>query len=92
MSTNTNTEETLADQIAMGLGGGLMILGVVITGIIEVFSGSPYSPTSTLEDGTIVVAEGVTIDPYIRAVLITIGAAILMLFAIYAFATKQHLD
>ncbi|CCQ33281.1 hypothetical protein HLRTI_001852 [Halorhabdus tiamatea SARL4B] len=83
MSTTTNTDETLADQIAMALGGGLMILGVVILGLIEVFSGKPYSP---IADGS--VAAGVTIDPYWRALLITIGGVILMLYAIYVVLVR----
>ncbi|MFB6202709.1 MAG: hypothetical protein ABEI98_11960 [Halorhabdus sp.] len=83
MATTTNTDETLADQIAMALGGGLMILGVVVLGAVEVFSGKPYSP---IADGS--VPAGVTVDPYIRALLITIGVVVLLLYAIYAFVFR----
>ena len=94
MATNTNSDETLADKVAMGLSGGLLILGVVVTGLIEVFSGAPYSPVrEVVENGrvSIVVNEGATIAPNIRAGLILISMIVLLVFAIYAFATQQHL-
>lgn len=87
MATNSDSE-TLADQIAMGLGGGLVILGVVVLGLVEVLAGAPYSPMT--REGT--VAAGVAVDPYWRALLVTLGMAVLMLYAIYVFATRQHLS
>lgn len=83
MATNTNTDETLADQIAMAFGGGLLLLGVVVLGLVEVFSGTPYNP---IVDGS--VPAGVTIDPYWRALLITIGVVVLLGYAIYAFLIR----
>ncbi|MFW5956175.1 MAG: hypothetical protein ACOCQY_02115 [Halorhabdus sp.] len=85
MATNTNTE-TMADKIAMALGGGFILLGVVVLGIIETLAGEPTSP---IADGA--AAEGVLIDPAIRQWILLIGIVVLGLFAIYAFATQQHL-
>ncbi|MFB6128988.1 MAG: hypothetical protein ABEJ47_04415 [Halorhabdus sp.] len=88
MATNTTSDETLADQIAMALGGGLPVLGVIVLGLVEVLSGKPYSPKFTKSGA---VASGVTVDPTIRAGLIVLGMVVLLGFAIYAVVTQQHL-
>ena len=85
MATTTN-DETVMDQIAMALGGGLIVLGVVVLGLIESLSGAPRSP---IADGEI--ASGLTVDPNIRAGMILVGVIVLLVYAIYAFATQQHL-
>jgi len=86
MTTTTN-DETVMDQIAMALGGGLIVLGVVVLGLVESLSGPPRSP---IADGEI--ASGLTVDPNIRAGLILVGVIVLLVYAIYAFATQQHLE
>ncbi|WEL16566.1 MULTISPECIES: hypothetical protein [unclassified Halorhabdus] len=95
MATNTATDETLADQIAMAVGGGLLLVSVFVMGLIEVITGSPYNPVREVVEGgrsMIVVNEAATFGPYIRGLLLTLGLVVLGVFAIYAFATKQHLE
>ncbi|WP_158854691.1 hypothetical protein [Halorhabdus sp. CUG00001] len=102
MATNTDNM-TLADQIAMGLGGGLFLLGTVGIGLLEIIAGN-MNPmvVGTNADGETVnaiseaavesVQNAPVIPPNVRAYLLTFGLVILGVFAIYAFATQQHLD
>ncbi|WP_136688187.1 hypothetical protein [Halorhabdus amylolytica] len=86
MATNTTTE-TMADKVAMALGGGLIILGVVVLGLLESIAGRSAGPVNG--DGA--VPDTVLIDPTIRAGLILVGVIVLLLYAMYAFAIQQHL-
>lgn len=70
---------TLADRIAMILGGGLMLLGTAGLGLIEVLAGPPFAPVTG--DGAI--ASGAVFGPDLRAYLVVIGMLILGLYAIY---------
>ena len=101
MATNTNGM-TLADQIAMGIGGGLFLIGTVGIGLLELLAGNmnPMVVGTNADGETVnVIAEGAVetvqnaplVPPNYRAYLLTFGLVILGVYAIYAFATQQHL-
>lgn len=100
MATNTNGM-TMAEQIAMGLGGGLFLLATVGIGLLELLAGN-MNPmvVGTDADGNTVnaIAQGAVetvqnapvIPPNVRAYMITFGFVVLGAYAIYAFATQQN--
>jgi membrane-bound ClpP family serine protease len=71
-------ELTIPDKIAMYLGGGLVVLGVVAIGIIEMAVGASH-PVSG--EGQIVHEALVPIE--IRSYIIIAGLAIWGLYAVY---------
>lgn len=76
----------LADKIAMILGGGLILIGVVVIGFIETLV-SPHSlePSSTTGDVIIHTA----ISPTLRAYLIALGLLVWGLYALYRLANRD---
>ena len=71
---------TTADRIAMGVGGGLVVLGVVVVGLLEIVAGSPHPVTG---EGQIVHEALVPLA--IRSYVILLGLVILGLVALYKF-------
>jgi membrane-bound ClpP family serine protease len=71
-------ELTIPDKIAMYVGGGLIVLGVVVIGIIEMALGASH-PVSG--EGQIVHEALVPIE--IRSYIIIAGLAIWGLYAVY---------
>lgn len=90
MSNITDT----ADRIAMVLGGGLILLGIVVMGLINELAGAPHlfvvdDGTETTQvvspgivDGGTVVATPV-VSPEIRAYVIALGLLVLAVYAVY---------
>jgi len=72
------SELTTADKIAMYVGGGLLIVGTVLIGIVEMIAGSPH-PVSG--EGQIVHEALVPIE--IRSYIILLGLLILGVYSIY---------
>ncbi|AAV44594.1 MULTISPECIES: hypothetical protein [Halobacteriales] len=70
-----------ADQIAMYVGGGLVVLGVVVIGLLDMLLGAGHPVDS---EGAIEHAAVVPID--IRAGIILLGLVIWGLVAVYKFA------
>lgn len=72
------TEHTLADRIALYLGGGLVLLGTVVIGLLETVLGSTHPVTG---EGQIVHEALVPIE--IRSYIILAGLVIWGLYAIF---------
>jgi hypothetical protein len=72
------SELTTADKIAMYVGGGLVVLGTVGIGLVEMIAGSPH-PVSG--EGQIVHEALVPLE--IRSYIILVGLLIWGLYAIY---------
>ncbi|SEW15972.1 hypothetical protein [Halobacterium jilantaiense] len=71
------------DKVAMYLSGGLLLLGVVVTGLIETLAGQPYSPVNN--EGEIL--DAAVFAPNIRTALVVAALLVLLLYAIYKLVT-----
>lgn len=99
MATTTE-EQTTVEQIAMGLGGGLILLATVGIGLLEVLAGNmnPMYVGTNAEGETVnaisaaaleTVQNAPVIPPNVRAYMLTLGLAVLAGYAVYAFATYE---
>lgn len=78
-------------KAAMALGGGLMTLGIVVLGIVEILAGKPYGAAPlTNEAGEVIATPAV--DPVLRTGLVLAGIAVLALYAAYAAVTADEVD
>jgi hypothetical protein len=73
------------DRVAMGLGGGLMLVGVVVLGLVEVLAGPPYGAAPVTNDAGEVVATPM-VDPALRTGLVIAGLVVLFLWGLYRMA------
>jgi hypothetical protein len=73
---------TMADKIAMYGGGGLVVVGVVVIGLLDMLLGAGHPVDS---EGAIEHDAVVPID--VRAGIILLGLVIWGLVAVYKFAT-----
>jgi hypothetical protein len=76
----------IIDKAAMALSGGLIVLGTVVLGIVEILAGQPYSPVPLTNDAGEIVATPM-IDPTIRTGLVLAGIAVLGVYAAYTLVT-----
>lgn len=76
----------IIDKAAMALSAGLMLLGLVGMGIVEILAGAPYSPAPITNEAGEVVATPL-ISPQIRTGVVLAGVAVLGLYAAYKIAT-----
>jgi|GEM_PF-277704 len=83
-----SNDADLADKLAMALSGGLLLLGVVVTGLIETFDGAPRSPATVTNDAGEVIAQP-TIDPNIRTALVVAALLVLLVYAVYRLAVPR---
>jgi hypothetical protein len=74
------------DRIALLLSTGLMLLGVVVLGFIEVIAGQPYGAAPLTNDAGEVIATPM-VDPNIRTGLVILGLIVLLLWGIYKMIT-----
>lgn len=81
----------IIDKAAMALSAGLMLLGIVGMGIIELLAGAPYSPVPITNEAGEVVATPL-ISPQIRTGVVLAGIAVLGLYAAYKIATPLAED
>ena len=72
----------IIDKAAMALSAGLMLLGVVGMGLLELLVGAPYSPVPVTNEAGEVVATPL-ISPQIRTGVVLAGLAVLGLYAAY---------
>ena len=79
------TQLTTADRIAMVAGGGLVVLGVVLVGLLEILLGSPHPVDS---EGAIVHEALIPIE--VRSYVILLGLLILGLVAVYKFVAAPN--
>jgi hypothetical protein len=73
-------------KAAMALSAGLMLLGTVGMGILEILVGAPYSPVPLTNEAGDVVATPL-ISPQIRTGVVLAGVAVLGLYAAYTIVT-----
>lgn len=74
--------DTTIDRAAMALSTGLVLLGVVVLGFVETFTGEPYGAApATNEAGEIVATP--TVDPTLRTGLVIAGLVVLLLWGAY---------
>jgi hypothetical protein len=76
----------IIDKAAMALSAGLMLLGTVGLGIVEILAGKPYSPAPLTNEAGDVLATPM-IDPTIRTGLVLAGIAVLGVYAVYTMVT-----
>jgi hypothetical protein len=70
----------------MALGAGLMTLGIVGLGIVELLAGKPYGALPLTNEAGEVIAMPM-VDPTIRTGLVLAGLAVLALYGAYTVAT-----
>lgn len=70
------------DKLAMAVGGGLMLLGIVVLGFIELLDGAPYGAAPLTNDAGEIVASPL-VDPNIRTGLVILGLLVLLLWGLY---------
>lgn len=78
------SELTTADKIAMYVGGGLVVLGVVVMGLLDMFLGAGH-PVD--EEGQIMHDALVPID--VRAYVILLGLVIWGVYAVYKVVSSS---
>lgn len=79
---------TTVDRAAMALSGALLLLGVVVLGFVETFTGEPYGAVPlTNEAGEIVATP--TVDPTLRTGLVVAGLVVLLLWGVYRMAAPE---
>jgi len=76
----------IIDKAAMALSAGLMLLGLVGMGILEILAGAPFSPAPITNEAGDIVATPL-ISPQIRTGVVLAGLAVLGLYAAYKIAT-----
>lgn len=81
----------IIDKAAMALSAGLMLLGVVGMGLLELLVGAPYSPVPVTNEAGEVVATPL-ISPQIRTGVVLAGLAVLGLYAAYKIVTPLASD
>ena len=74
------------DKVAMLASSGLMFLGVVVLGLIEIVTGEPYGAAPVTNDAGEVLATP-TVDPNIRTGLVVAALVILLLWSVYKLAS-----
>lgn len=103
MTMTTTTELDTADEVAMYLGGGLIVLAIPVLGVATTLAGaaSPlyvyegaesagqaYS-AAAVPDGAEVVSAPL-VDPHLRAAMVALGLAIWATYAVYRVATPRE--
>jgi len=76
-------------KAAMALGGGLITLGIVVLGIVEILAGKPYGAVPLTNDAGAVIATP-AVDPVVRTGLVLAGLAVLGLYGAYAAVTADE--
>ncbi|MFW6152961.1 MAG: hypothetical protein ACOC42_01240 [Halobacteriota archaeon] len=74
-----NNNLSTIDRIAMLVGGGLIVFGVIVLGFINTIANAPHLPV--VEDG-VTVAEPV-IPADIRAYLVLLGLLVWLLYGLF---------
>lgn len=80
-----NNMDTI-DKAAMLLSTGLMFLGIVVLGLIEIIAGEPYGAAPLKNEAGAIIAQP-AVDPVVRTGLVLAGLVVLLLWAIYKLVT-----
>lgn len=75
------SEQTIADKIALYVGGGLVVFGVVVVGLIDMIAGAEHPVTG---EGQIVHDAVLPLE--VRSYIILAGLLIWGLYAVYRVA------
>lgn len=81
-----NYTKTAIDTAAMAVSAGLMLLGIVVLGIVEILAGPPYGAAPITNDAGEVVATPF-VDPNLRVGLVILGLVVLLLWGVYKLTT-----
>lgn len=79
------------DKLAMAVGGGLMLLGIVVLGFIEILAGAPYGPVPITNEAGNVVASPL-FGANIRTGLVLLGLVVLLLWGLYRMASPTTFE
>jgi hypothetical protein len=101
MSSNTQTKPI--DRIVMALGGGLILLGTVVLGIVELLAGNsnPMYVGTNGEGETIsalsasaleTVQSAPVVAPNVRAALVLAGLGVFAAYAVYCVAAHREAE
>jgi hypothetical protein len=85
------TTYTTVDRIALTLSGVLATLGIVVSGLVETFTGKPYGATPLTNDAGEIVATP-TVDPQLRTGLVIAGLVVFTLWGGYRLLTARVAD
>ncbi len=81
----------IIDKVALAFSAGLMLLGIVGLGIVEILAGKPYGAAPlTNEAGEVVATPAV--DPTLRTGLVIFGLLVLTLWGLYRMAATEPAD
>ncbi len=78
----------IIDKAAMALSGGLMLLGIVGLGIVELVAGKPYGAVPLTNEAGEIIATPM-VDPTLRTGLVLAGLLVLGLYGLYQLATPM---
>lgn len=78
----------ITDKIATAFGAGLLLLGIVGLGLVELVAGKPYSPVPLTNEAGEVIATP-AIDPTLRTGLVLLGLLVLFVWGLYRAATPD---
>lgn len=84
----TPTDYDVIDRLALYASSALILLGIVVTGLLELLAGSPYGASPVTNDAGEIVATP-AIDPNIRTGLVILGLLVLLLWGLYRMAQPQ---
>lgn len=76
------------DELAIGLGGALILVGTVVLGTVEILAGPPYGAAPVTNDAGEVVATPM-VDPTLRTGLVIAGLVVLFLWGLYKMALPE---
>lgn len=79
------------DRAAMALGAGLMFVGIVVLGIVELLDGPPYGAAPATNDAGEVIATPL-VDPNLRVGLVILGLIVLLVWQLYRMAATPEGD
>ena len=82
-----HTTTDVVDKAAMVLSGGLLLLGIVVLGVVEMLAGQPYGAAPVTNDAGEVVATPF-VPPELRTGLVLLGLAVLLLWGLYRFTAS----
>jgi len=81
------------DKAAMALSGGLMLVGIVVLGLVEILAGQPYGAAAVTNEAGEVVATP-AVPPALRTGLVLTGFGVLLLWGLvrYAVAPREEVE
>ena len=79
-------EPTTIDRAVTALSGGLILLGIVGLGVVEILAGPPYGAAPMTNEAGEIIATPM-VDPTLRTGLVIAGLAVLAVYGLYQLAT-----